>query len=90
MADTTLDDLVQRARRYHAAGYDFSHAFELAAFETRVERWPEAWGQDLVAIVYGDFTPPAGPLVFARLGVTIDPDKLEGTIVKSAMTALPP
>jgi hypothetical protein len=88
MPTPLIDQLIQRAKEYEARGYEHSHAFGLAHFEAKIESWPTAWGEDLVALLYGDFNPPAAPLVFERLGITVDPEKLEGTIVVTARTVL--
>ena len=86
MSEGSLNDLVHRAKELRAAGYE--HAFDLASFEARIEQWPVAWGDDFVALVFGDFEPPENALVFDRLGITIEPEKLRDTVVKSALSVL--
>ena len=88
MTETPPDDFIRRVREYQAEGYDSSHAFDLAAFEERVKQWPSGWGDDFVALVFGDFQPPAKEIVFDRLGITLEPEKLKGTVIKSALTVL--
>ncbi len=88
MTETPLDDFIRRVREYQAEGYDSSHTFHLAAFEGRVEQWPSGWGDDFVALVFGDFQPPAKEIVFGRLGITLEPEKLKDTVIKSALTVI--
>lgn len=84
-----LEALFARVRQHKTAGYAHSHAFELAAFEARIDRdWPAGWGTDLVALVFGDFTPPSTPLTFPALAITIEPENQDGTVIKSAMSVL--
>lgn len=84
-----LEAMLARVRQHQGAGYLHSHAFELAAFEARVDRaWPATWGSDLVALVFGDFEPPATTLTYASLGISVEPEKQEGTVIRSAMTVL--
>jgi len=84
-----LEALLARVREHEAAGYSHSQAFELAAFEARVDRsWPAGWGNDLEALVFGDFNPPNIPLIYKSLGITIEPQKQEGTVIRSAMAVL--
>jgi len=89
MTNIALNELFERAKLYQAAGYDFSHAFSLAGFEARVGQWPTAWGDDLVALIFGDFDVPDQDLVFHRLGITIKPEKMTETILRSAFAVLP-
>ena len=86
MSEGALNDLVHRAKELRAAGYE--HAFDLASFEARIEQWPVAWGDDFVALIFGDFEPPENALVFDRLGITIEPEKLKDTVVNSALSVL--
>lgn len=84
-----LKNILARVRQHEAAGYSHSHAFQLAAFEARVDMsWPSGWGSDLVALVFGDFTPPGAPLTYSALGITVEPEKHEGTVIRTAMSVL--
>jgi hypothetical protein len=85
MTDPTAD---RRALEFKGAGLDMSHAFGLASFEERVESWPSEWGADFVALVFGDFNPPDKDLAFESLGIIVEPNNVEGTIIKTAMTVL--
>ena len=82
------DDFFRRIKQYEAEGYASFHAFWQAAFEIRVEQWPDEWGNDFVALIFGDFDAPDQPLVFGHLGITIEPEKLTNTVVRSALTVL--
>ena len=88
MSDTRLETVINRARQYEAVGYESSHAFQLAAFEARLDTWPEIWGSDLVALIFGDFKEPNAVLDMPHLGITIEPEKQEGTVIKTALTVL--
>lgn len=88
MSENTADRLIRRAREYQEQGYVASQAFGLAAFQERVENWPSGWGDNFEAIVFGDFQPPTERLVFDSLGIAIEPEKLEDTITKTALTVL--
>lgn len=88
MSDTTLDRLAERARQYQQAeGYNFSHAFNLASMELRIESLPEKWGNELLAVIYGDFGPPAQDLIFDGLQIVVLKGSLEAPHFH-AMTAL--
>ena len=88
MTDPTAHRFIKRALELKGAGLDMSHAFGLASFEERVESWPSGWGADFVALVFGDFNPPDKDLAFESLGIIVEPNKVEGTIIKTAMTVL--
>ena len=81
-------DVILRAQRYRDEGYDFLHALSLAVFEARIDQWPTGWGDDLVALIFGDFECPDDDLVFDQLGITIERERVEGTIIRSAQTVL--
>jgi len=83
-----LDAMFERARQHQAAGLDRSHALHLASFEARVEQWPSGWGNDFGALIFGDFNPPDQALRFDRLGISIQPENLTNTVVRSALTVL--
>jgi hypothetical protein len=83
-----IEEWTRRAKEHEARGLSQSHAFSLAGLERRVDNWPAEWGSDLVALIYGDFQPPAQPLVFERLGITIEPNKIESTVMSTAGTVL--
>lgn len=81
-------DFLRRAQEYKARGYDPSHAFQLAMFDVNVEHWPKGWGNDFVALIFGDFDPPDDDLVFNQLGVTIERERVDKSVVHSARTVL--
>lgn len=56
--------------------------------EMRIAQWPAGWGDDLVVLIYGDFNEPPAELAFPDLGITIEPEKLINTVIRSAMCVL--
>jgi len=87
-ADESLDELLARVRELAAEGRDHSWAWGLADLENRIRNWPTGWGEDLQILVYGGFNPPPQPIVSTMLGITIHPEKLEGTIIRNSLTVL--
>lgn len=87
MPDPKIEQMFERAREYQAAGYNFSHAFNLASLELRIESLPQEWGNDLLAVIYGDFAPPVQDLVFDELWIVVLKGSLEAAHFH-AMTAL--
>ena len=85
---SVTDKLVERARAYEEEGHDASHAFNLAALDMRVDHWPSGWGDDFVALVFGDFDPPDEDIVFNQLQISIEHEKVENTVVRAARTVL--
>jgi hypothetical protein len=75
------DDLV-------AGGLREGHASGLAQLEMRIAQWPSAWGEDLVVLIYGDFNPPPTEVDFPDLGITIEPEKVTNSIIRSALCVL--
>ncbi|MDQ3698265.1 MAG: hypothetical protein M3373_09595 [Gemmatimonadota bacterium] len=71
-----------------ASGIREGHAIMLAQLELRIAQWPSEWGDDLLVLIYGDFDAPLGELDFADLGITIEPEKVTTSIIKSAMCVL--
>lgn len=80
--------LIARAKQYEAAGYDFFHALGLATFQTRIDAWPSGWGDDFVAIIFGDFDTPDDDLEFGALNIAIECEPLKKTVARSARTVL--
>src|SRR5579883_394200 len=54
----------------------------------RIAQWPAGWADDLVVLIYGDFNVPPTELAFPDLGITIEPEKLTNTVIRSAMCVL--
>lgn len=54
----------------------------------RIQEWPPAWGNSLEIYIYGDFNAPDSEVQIESLGITIYPEKIEDTHVKSAMYVL--
>jgi hypothetical protein len=46
------------------------------------------WGDDLLVLIYGDFNAPPAELDFPELGITIEPEKVTTSFIKSAMCVL--
>lgn len=87
MSDATMERMLERARVHQAAGYNFSHAFNLASLELRIDSLPQEWGDNLLAVIYGDFGPPVQDIVFDELGIVVRKGALEASHFHS-MTAL--
>ncbi len=77
-----------RALELKAEGLEFSHAFSRAHLESLLNQWPSAWGDDYQVLIYGDFDPPDHELSFPALGIRVLPDRLENTVISSALTVL--
>jgi hypothetical protein len=54
----------------------------------RIAQWPSGWGNDLVVLIYGDFNAPPAELNFPDLDITIEPEKVTGSVIKSALCVL--
>ena len=66
-------------------GIDWPHAANVAWLEKQIcEDWPTTWGDDFQILIYGDFDPPEQMLRFPELGITVQPEKLENTVIRSA------
>jgi hypothetical protein len=87
-ASQDLEALRARMAQLEAGGLTHHESFEIATLEQRIARWPDDFGNDLVAIIFGDFDPPAADVVLPELGITILKDKVENSLVRSAMTVL--
>jgi hypothetical protein len=83
-ASQDLEALRARIAQLEASGLTHHESFELATLEKRIARWPDEFGDDLVAIIFGDFDPPAADVVLPDLGITILKDKVENSIIRSA------
>jgi hypothetical protein len=80
--------LVKRAGDLQAEGMSRSVAMGTAEMESRIAQWPSAWGDDLCALIYGDFTPPPHDLHYPSVGITIEAEKRTNTIIRPALCVL--
>ena len=69
-------------------GYDYRHAVGLATFEARINEWPLEWGNDFIALIFGDFDPPDKDLEFEALNIIIESKPLRNTPIRGALTVL--
>lgn len=65
-------DIFERMKDFEPEGIPRTHAMLRAQLEDRVRKWPKDWGDDLVAIIYGDFRAPSEDLKFGNLGIVIE------------------
>jgi hypothetical protein len=78
----------QKTEDLVTSGIREGHARGLADLEMRIARWPSGWGDDLRVLIYGDFNPPPEELDFPDLGITIEPEKVTTSFIKSALCVL--
>jgi hypothetical protein len=87
-----MDEDVQlffdRQKELIAQGMDSSLAFGKAYLEKRISEWPNAWGENLHIIVFGDFLQPECDLIFEEFGITIFKEKVENSIAVKAVCVL--
>lgn len=83
-----IDLTLERARELNREGFDWGHAWGKAWLERRIADWPSEWGDNLRIIIYGDFDPPNAELNFPELGITVYPEKVKNSVVRSAMCVL--
>jgi hypothetical protein len=82
MTDGFHERLLGRARELHGDGLDWLRAHGIAWQEEKIRHWPQAWGDDLHILLYGDFQAPDATQMYQSLGITIHPEKKENTIIK--------
>lgn len=82
------DLMLERARELHGKGFDWGLAWGHAWLEHRIREWPSGWGDDLQILIYGDFEPPTTDLHIQPFGITIHPENLKNTVIRSAMCVL--
>jgi hypothetical protein len=80
--------LHQKTEDLVARGIRKGHARRLAELELLIAQWPSGWGDDLLVLLYGDFNAPPAELNFPDLGITIEPEKVTTSFIKSAMCVL--
>jgi len=83
-----FERLVRRVKELNRSGFDWSHAHGIAWLEERIRQWPSGWGDDLQVLIYGDFEQPKVPINIPVLDIVVHPEKLEGTVIRNAMTVL--
>ncbi len=88
MTDSIHDPMLARSRELKNAGMDEYLAISVAMLEERIRQWPPTWGDDLHVLLYGDFEAPTSILTYPSLGITINPNNRNNTIIKGAMTVL--
>ena len=86
--DRSMESFFQRKRELEAAGMGRINASETAILEERIKSWPSDWGDYLRILIYGDFELPDEEMHFDELGITVHPEKLEKTVIGSALTVL--
>lgn len=88
-SDDTMKRLRERAIELEDDSLDWGHAYARAWLEHLInDLWPPEWGDDLHVIIYGDFRPPESKIYDERLGLTVYPEKLEDTVIHTALCAL--
>jgi hypothetical protein len=75
-----------RVKELQSEGLESGHAHGVAQLEQRIERWPEAYGDDFVFLLFGDFEPLEELFENESLGITIFPENLENTVIKNSRT----
>ena len=86
--DRFFSVLRQRTEDLIASGIREGHTRGLAQLEMRIAQWPSGWGDDLLVLIYGDFNAPPAELHFPDLGITIEPEKVTTSVIKSALCVL--
>lgn len=87
-ADRFFSSLRQKKEDLVASGIREGHAQGLTQLEMRIADWPVAYGDDLVVVIYGDFHVPPTELRFPDLGITIEPERVTTSFIKSALCVL--
>ena len=86
--DRFFSVLRQKTEALVTSGIREGHALGLAQLEMRIAQWPSGWGDDLLVLIYGDFNAPPAELHFPDLGITIEPEKVTTSVIKSALCVL--
>jgi hypothetical protein len=82
-ADAFFVAYQQRVWQLVERGLREGHARQLAAMETLIAQWPPNWGDDFVALIYGDFHAPTTALEFPAFRITIEPEKIANSPIRS-------
>ena len=77
-----------RALDLQQQGLEHIQAWGIALLETRIQMWPEGWGDNLPILLYGDFDPPDKDIEFPSLGITIRHEKVEDTLISTPYCVL--
>lgn len=88
--DRTVDEWIESLRRredeLRQEGHPRAVASETAQIEDRIAtQWPETWGEEFQALVYGDFSAPPTPCEYPQLGIRILPENLRNTVISGAI-----
>jgi hypothetical protein len=86
--NSAFDATLERVRQLYREGFDWGRAWGKARLEYRISEWPSAWGDDLQVLIYGDFEPPKEDLHIPALRITVHPNKIENTAIRSATCVL--
>lgn len=86
--DSFPERMIARADELKNDGLESLLAHGIAWLEERVRKWPTAWGDDLHVLIYGDFEAPSSNLDYPSLGIAVNCEKKEKTIIRGAMTVL--
>jgi hypothetical protein len=82
------DSVRDRAKQLQAIGMPWGRARDTAMLEENIARWPPEWGGELQILIYGDFQPPPSSLHFPALGITIEPDVVKNSPIRTATCVL--
>jgi hypothetical protein len=86
--DRFFQVLRHKAEALVASGLREGHARNLAQLEMRIAEWPPGWGDNLMVLIYGDFSAPTVELDFPDLGISIEADKISNSVITSAICVL--
>lgn len=87
-ADAFFERMSAREHAIKQSGVEPVLASGLAWLEERVHQWPQAWGNTLHVLLYGDFQAPPSALEYPSLGITVLPDVRLNTVIGGAGTVL--
>jgi hypothetical protein len=82
------DGFWSRMRALEAQGVSRDRTFGIAKYETQIGLWVSHSEPHFVALIYGDFSPPAKELTFPELGITIFPEPVTNCPIRGAFTVL--
>ena len=81
-----INDNLQSVRDLVAEGMDWTQAVGLTQLEANILQWPKNWGDDFVALIWGDFDPLERDLLIESLGISISSELVNTSIIKDART----
>ena len=85
---TKIESIIERAHKLQKSGFEWGQATSKAFFEHQIENWPINWGDELHILIYGDFEPPNVEMHIEPLGIIVHHEKLENTVIRSALCVL--